>query len=204
MGIIIRDPEKNQPTKASRLHGLRLVVTSQAWLFIPFVLAVLLTVNHSAPKRTCPATEWYSSFMSQFTPGDDQGAVTRFALSALHTVTPLLVLFVCFIALCCVIQLLTIARIVLRRRYSAFPETCHTLIMFVTPVVLVVVLQHADRVPVLRGCELPALTTSWIPWIPDSWFRTGLSWVLFIVSSFILMIIASALPGKGPMLFDEK
>ena len=179
-------------------------MTSQAWLFIPFVLAVLLTVNHSAPKRTCPATEWYSSFMSQFTPGDDQGAVTRFALSALHTVTPLLVLFVCFVALCCVIQLLTIARIVLKRKYSAFPETCHTLIMFVTPVVLVVVLQHADRVPVLRGCELPALTTSWIPWIPDSWFRTGLSWVLFIVSSFILMIIASALPGKGPMLFDEK
>ena len=76
--------------------------------------------------------------------------------------------------------------------------------MLVTPVALVLILQHAGIILAFQGCELPALKTSWIPWAPAGWFRTGMSWILFAVSTFLLTFIASVLPGRGPLLLKDR
>lgn len=192
----------------TKRKALKAVIIAPIGFFIPFVLAVMLTVNHNVSPRTCLATETYYERMSQITASSTQGitgAMSRFAVSCLHAVTPILILLIGFTALCWALQLSVFAHIALkRRRIEIAGLTAHqNFIGFVMPMMLVILLQHIDFIPVFRGCELPALTTSWFPWIPDSWFRTGMSWILFIASISMFSIFASAFPGKGPYLEDK-
>lgn len=226
MGINIQDSEETSSrpseSKPSSLHfppnktfrtttkrkALKAVTIAPISLFIPFVLAVMLTVNHDVSPRTCLATETYYERMSQITASSAQGipgTISRFAVSCLHAATPILIFLIGFTALCWALQLSIFAHIALKRRkIKTASLTVHqNLIGFIMPVALVILLQHIDLIPVFRGCELPALTTSWFPWIPDSWFRTGMSWSLFIASISMFSIFASAFPGKGPYLKDK-
>ena len=80
--------------------AFKVVATTPVRLFIPFVLGVLLTVSHNAPSRTCAATETYSALMSRIAASESTGtvgAISRLAVSALHTIAPILILLVIFI-----------------------------------------------------------------------------------------------------------
>lgn len=212
-------PESSRPEESRRPQRIRRssirrkkrrarkhVVIAQASLFIPFVLGVLLTVDRSAPARSCVAKDQYSALMARLAPDDGQWTIIRLGASALQTVAPLLIMFVGFIALCCILQLPTFAYIGLRKGSPdrLLVEALRAVIVLVTPVSLVLAFQHADVIPALQGCELPALTTSWFPWSPAPWFRTGMSWVLFIVSTLLLTLAASIVAfmfsAPGPLL----
>lgn len=222
MGIVFRDPEKSpaDPPKPNisslrirkekshfsrhasetmtKRETFKVITFAPATLFVPFILGTLLTVNHSAPPRTCAATKTYSAFMSRITASEAPGVIgtiSRFSVSSLHTVTTILILLTLFMVLCWTFQLPTFIRIALKREDIEFNdlESNQSFIASITPIGLAILLQHIGFIPALRGCELPALTTSWLPWIPDSWFRTGVSWVLFIASTFSLSILVSAI-----------
>ena len=180
--------------RASRGRALRVVASSSAGLFIPFVLGVLLTVDRAASARTCVASRRYSALMSHLAP------------SVLQAVAPLVIALVVFVVLCWLLQLPVLTYIGLKKGPLDLDSALgfHMLIVFATPMSLVLVLQHAGFISQLQGCELPALRTSWIPWAPAEWFRTGMSWLLFAVSTFVLTVIASVLPGRGPLLLKEE
>lgn len=241
MGIVLRDPEKS-PTdrpkpipsmkireenssssrRTSRMiakrEAFKIAALAPATLFIPFILGILLTVNHSAPPRTCAATRTYSTFMSRITASEDPGiigTISRFSVSSLHAVTTTLILLTLFMSLCWMFQLPTFIRIGAERRSIKFTdlESRQSFTAIITPIGLTILLQHIGFIPALRGCELPVLTTSWLPWIPDSWFRTGISWALFIASTVFLSIFVSVInamlldsnpkfPFNGPFIDD--
>lgn len=196
--------------RASRGRVLRVVASSSAGLFIPFVLGVLLTVDRAASARTCVASRRYSALMSHLAPGGGgrgaAGAVMRVGASVLQAVAPLVIALVVFVVLCWLLQLPVLTYIGLKKGPLDLDSALgfHMLIVFATPMSLVLVLQHAGFISQLQGCELPALRTSWIPWAPAEWFRTGMSWLLFAVSTFVLTVIASVLPGRGPLLLKEE
>lgn len=196
--------------RASRGRVLRVVASSSAGLFIPFVLGVLLTVDRAASARTCVASRRYSALMSHLAPGGGgrgaTGAVMRVGASVLQAVAPLVIALVVFVVLCWLLQLPVLTYIGLKKGPLDLDSALgfHMLIVFATPMSLVLVLQHAGLISQLQGCELPALRTSWIPWAPAEWFRTGMSWLLFAVSTFVLTVIASVLPGRGPLLLKEE
>lgn len=195
---------------ASRGRALKVVATSSAGLFIPFVFGVLLTVDRAASARTCVASRRYSALMSHLAPGGGgrgaAGAVMRVGASVLQAVAPLVIALVVFVVLCWLLQLPVLTYIGLKKGPLDLDSALgfHMLIVFATPMSLVLVLQHAGFISQLQGCELPALRTSWIPWAPAEWFRTGMSWLLFAVSTFVLTVIASVLPGRGPLLLKEE
>ena len=186
------------------------MASSSAGLFIPFVLGVLLTVDRAASARTCVASRRYSALMSHLAPGGGgrgaTGAVMRVGASVLQAVAPLVIALVVFVVLCWLLQLPVLTYIGLKKGPLDLDSALgfHMLIVFATPMSLVLVLQHAGFISQLQGCELPALRTSWIPWAPAEWFRTGMSWLLFAVSTFVLTVIASVLPGRGPLLLKEE
>ena len=196
--------------RASRGRVLRVVASSSAGLFIPFVLGVLLTVDRAAAARTCVARRRDSALMSHLAPGGGgrgaTGAVMRVGASVLQAVAPLVIALVVFVVLCWLLQLPVLTYIGLKKGPLDLDSALgfHMLIVFATPMSLVLVLQHAGLISQLQGCELPALRTSWIPWAPAEWFRTGMSWLLFAVSTFVLTVIASVLPGRGPLLLKEE
>ena len=196
--------------RASRGRVLRVVASSSAGLFIPFVLGVLLTVDRAASARTCVASRRYSALMSHLAPGGGgrgaTRAVMRVGASVLQAVAPLVIALVVFVVLCWLLQLPVLTYIGLKKGPLDLDSALgfHMLIVFATPMSLVLVLQHAGLISQLQGCELPALRTSWIPWAPAEWFRTGMSWLLFAVSTFVLTVIASVLPGRGPLLLKEE
>ena len=196
--------------RASRGRVLRVVASSSAGLFIPFVLGVLLTVDRAASARTCVASRRYSALMSHLAPGGGgrgaAGAVMRVGASVLQAVAPLVIALVVFVVLCWLLQLPVLTYIGFKKDPVDLDSALgfHMLIVFATPMSLVLVLQHAGLISQLQGCELPALRTSWIPWAPAEWFRTGMSWLLFAVSTFVLTVIASVLPGRGPLLLKEE
>ena len=196
-------PSSTTKTTAKR-KAFKVVATTPVRLFIPFVLGVLLTVNHNAPSRACTATETYSALMSRITASESPGvvgAISRFAVSTLHTVTSILILLAIFVVLCWLFQLPTFIRIGLQKENAEHYglNDFYLFIAPITPTGLAILLQRIDFIPVLRGCELPALTTSWLPWIPDSWFRTGISWILFIIFtfSFAVNINKEPFPSKA-------
>ena len=196
--------------RASRGRVLRVVASSSAGLFIPFVLGVLLTVDRAASARTCVASRRYSALMSHLVPRGGgrgaAGAVMRVGASVLQAVAPLVIALVVFVVLCWLLQLPVLTYIGFKKDPVDLDSALgfHMLIVFATPMSLVLVLQHAGFISQLQGCELPALRTSWIPWAPAEWFRTGMSWLLFAVSTFVLTVIASVLPGRGPLLLKEE
>jgi hypothetical protein len=130
----------------------------------------------------------------------------RVGASVLQVVAPLVIALVVFVVLCWLLQLPVLTYIGLKKGPLDLDSALgfHMLIVFATPMSLVLVLQHAGFISQLQGCELPALRTSWIPWAPAEWFRTGMSWLLFAVSTFVLTVIASVLPGRGPLLLKEE
>lgn len=196
--------------RASRGRVLRVVASSSAGLFIPFVFGVLLTVDRAASARTCVASRRYSALMSHLVPRGGgrgaAGAVMRVGASVLQAVAPLVIALVVFVVLCWLLQLPVLTYIGFKKDPVDLDSALgfHMLIVFATPMSLVLVLQHAGFISQLQGCELPALRTSWIPWAPAEWFRTGMSWLLFAVSTFVLTVIASVLPGRGPLLLKEE
>lgn len=183
-------PSSTTKTTAKR-KAFKVVATTPVRLFIPFVIGVLLTVNHNAPSRTCTATETYSALMSRIVASESPGivgAISRLAVPTLHAIASMLILLAIFSVLCWLLQLPTFIRIGLRKRNIKSYELnkFHLFVASITPTGLAILLQRIDFIPTFRGCELPALTTSWLPWIPDSWFRTGMSWTLFVIFTFYL------------------
>lgn len=190
-----RDPKTGSsvgtPEATTRRKAFKVVATTPVRLFIPFVIGVLLTVNHNAPSRTCTATETYSALMSRIVASESPGivgAISRLAVPTLHAIASMLILLAIFSVLCWLLQLPTFIRIGLRKRNIKGYELnkFHLFVASITPTGLAILLQRIDFIPTFRGCELPALTTSWLPWIPDSWFRTGMSWTLFVIFTFYL------------------
>ena len=223
MVIRIREENSSFSRRTSRRitkrEAFRVVAIAPATLFIPFILGALLTVNHSTPPRTCAATKAYSAFMSQIAVSEDPGivgAISRFSVSSIRAAITIIILLALFMILCWIFQLYTFARIVFEGEDVKFTdlEPRQSFIASITPLGIVILLQHVSCIPALRGCEFPALTTSWLPWLPDSWFRTGISWILFITSTFFLSLIVSVInstirdsnpkfPFNGPFIDDE-
>lgn len=177
------------PKAMAKRKAFKVVATTPVRLFIPFVLGVLLTVNHNAPSRTCTATEMYSALISRIVASESPGVVgtiSRFAVSTLHTVAPILILLAIFAILCWLLQLPTFILIKLQKRNTEHHglNDFYLFTASVTPTGLAILLQRIDFIPAFRGCELPALTT-WLPWIPNSWLQTGISWIIFIIFTFL-------------------
>ena len=93
-----RDPKTGSsvgtPEATSRRKAFKVVATTPVRLFIPFVIGVLLTVNHNAPSRTCTATETYSALMSRIVASESPGivgAISRLAVPTLHAIASMLI-----------------------------------------------------------------------------------------------------------------
>lgn len=180
------------PKAMAKRKAFKVVATTPVRLFIPFVLGVLLTVNHNAPSRTCTATEMYSALMSRIVASESPGVVGTISRFTVHTVVPILILLVIFVVLCWLLQLPTFILIKLQKE-NAEHYGLNDFYLFtasVTPTGLAILLQRIDFIPAFRGCELPALTT-WLPWIPNSWFQTGISWIIFIIFTFFFSFVMS-------------
>ena len=185
------------PKTTAKRKALKVVATTPIRLFVPFVIGVLLTVNHNAPSRTCTATETYSALMSRIATNESSGVVDAISRFTVHTVVPILILLIIFVVLCWLFQLPTFILIKFQRENARHYglNDLHFFIASITPTGLAVLLQRIDFIPALRGCELPALTT-WLPWISDSRFRTGISWIIFIIFTFIFSATMNV--GKEP------